>query len=81
MPWLVIQFGWEAAFADHRTYARGDNFRYIDWNLYGRLERHFIKLFEEEEDLPIYFFVDSSQSMNFGHPAKLDYARRVAAAM
>jgi len=45
------------------------------------LNRLILKLFEEEEDLPIYFFVDSSQSMNYGDPSKLDYARRVAAAL
>ena len=68
-------------FADFRPYVSGDDFRYLDWKAYLRLNRLILKLFEEEEDLPIYFFVDSSQSMNYGQPLKLDYARRVAAAL
>ena len=68
-------------FADYRSYVSGDDFRHLDWKAYLRLNRLILKLFEEEEDLPIYFFVDSSQSMNYGHPSKLDYARRVAAAL
>jgi uncharacterized protein (DUF58 family) len=68
-------------FADYRSYVAGDDFRHLDWKAYLRLNRLIMKLFEEEEDLPIYFFVDSSQSMNYGSPTKLDYARRVAAAL
>jgi uncharacterized protein (DUF58 family) len=68
-------------FADYRAYVAGDDFRHLDWKAYLRLNRLILKLFEEEEDLPIYFFVDSSQSMNYGEPSKLDYARRVAAAL
>jgi uncharacterized protein (DUF58 family) len=68
-------------FADYRSYVSGDDFRHLDWKAYLRLNRLILKLFEEEQDLPIYFFVDSSQSMNFGKPAKLDYARHVAAAL
>ncbi len=68
-------------FADYRSYVAGDDFRYLDWKAYLRLNRLILKLFEEEEDLPIYFFLDSSLSMNYGSPAKLDYARRVAAAL
>jgi uncharacterized protein (DUF58 family) len=59
----------------------GDDFRYLDWKAYLRLNKLILKLFEEEEDLPIYFFIDTSQSMNYGQPLKLDYARRVAAAL
>jgi uncharacterized protein (DUF58 family) len=68
-------------FADYRAYVAGDDFRHLDWKAYLRLNRLILKLFEEEEDLPIYFFVDSSQSMNYGQPTKIDYARRVAAAL
>lgn len=68
-------------FADYRSYVAGDDFRHLDWKAYLRLNRLILKLFEEEEDLPIYFFVDTSQSMNYGQPRKLDYARRVAAAL
>jgi uncharacterized protein (DUF58 family) len=68
-------------FADYRSYVTGDDFRHLDWKAYLRLNRLILKLFEEEQDLPIYFFLDSSQSMDFGRPMKLDYARRVAAAL
>lgn len=69
-------------FADHRSYARGDDFRYIDWNLYGRLDKLLLRLFEEEEDLHIYFLVDVSNSMAIGAPLpKLHYAMQVAAAL
>jgi uncharacterized protein (DUF58 family) len=68
-------------FADYRPYVTGDDFRHLDWKAYLRLNRLILKLFEEEEDLPIYLFVDCSQSMNYGNPSKLDYAKRVAAAL
>src|ERR1043166_490803 len=68
-------------FADYRAYVAGDDFRHLDWKAYLRLNRLILRLFEEEEDLPIYFFVDASQSMSYGQPSKLDYARRVAAAL
>ena len=68
-------------FADYRAYVAGDDFRHLDWKAYLRLNRLILKLFEEEEDLPIYIFVDASQSMNYGNPTKLDYARRVCAAL
>ncbi|MFH0964299.1 MAG: DUF58 domain-containing protein [Planctomycetota bacterium] len=68
-------------FADHRDYAPGDDFRYLDWNLYGRLEKLLLRLFEEEEDLSITFLLDVSRSMFMGSPVKADYARRVAAAL
>src|SRR5205085_11610433 len=62
-------------------YSRGDDFRHIDWNVYGRLERLMLRLFVEEEDVRIDLLVDSSRSMEFGEPSKFDYARRVAAAL
>jgi uncharacterized protein (DUF58 family) len=68
-------------FADYRQYVAGDDFRYLDWKAYLRLNKLILRLYEEEEDLPIYLFVDSSQSMSYGDPSKLDYARRVAAAL
>ncbi len=69
-------------FADFREYALGDDLRYVDWKAYGRLEKLFLKLFVEEEDLSIHLLVDTSQSMNFGSPlTKADYARRLAAAL
>ena len=68
-------------FADYRTYVHGDDFRYLDWNLYGRLERLFLKLYEEERELPVRIFLDASESMTFGEPRKFDFARQVAAAV
>jgi len=68
-------------FADYRSYHIGDDFRYIDWNIYSRLDRLFVKLFSEEEDVNVHLFVDASQSMGWGAPSKLDYAVRVAAAL
>src|SRR6266404_6363566 len=54
-------------FNDYRHYSPGDDFRYIDWGLYGRSDKLYIKLFQEEEDLLTYIFVDASASM--GYPA------------
>ena len=73
--------GTSVEFADHRNYVAGDDFRYLDWNLYGRLERLFLKLYEEERELPVRIFLDASESMAFGEPRKFDFARRVAAAV
>ena len=68
-------------FADHRRYSWGDDFRYIDWNLYGRIDKLLLRLFEEEEDLYIYILVDCSTSMLIGDPLKLHYAMQLAAAL
>lgn len=73
--------GASVEFADYRNYIAGDDLRYIDWNLYGRINRLFVKLFEEEEDLHIYLLVDISRSMSGAGESKLDYAKRVAAAL
>ena len=73
--------GQSVEFADYRNYVAGDDFRYLDWNLYGRLERLFLKLYEEERELPVRIFLDASESMTFGEPRKFDFARQVAAAM
>jgi uncharacterized protein (DUF58 family) len=68
-------------FADYREYTPGDDFRYLDWNIYGRMDRLLLRLFEEEEDLSIYLLVDVSDSMRIGAPPKLHYAMKVAAAL
>ena len=69
-------------FADHRNYTRGDDFRYIDWNIYGRMDKLLLRLFEEEEDLSIYMLLDASVSMGIGAPApKLHYAMKLCAAL
>ena len=73
--------GSSVEFADHRQYSVGDDLRHIDWNVYGRLDRLFLKLFLEEEDLHFYTLVDTSLSMDFGDPSKLQYAKQVAAAL
>ena len=66
-------------FADHRQYSPGDDFRHIDWKAYKRLNRLLLRLFDEEQDLPIYLFLDVSRSM--AQPAKFDQARRICAAL
>jgi uncharacterized protein (DUF58 family) len=66
-------------FADHRAYTPGDDFRLIDWKAYGRLNHLLLRLFDEEQDLPIYLILDVSGSM--AEPAKFDLARRLAAAL
>ncbi len=73
--------GQSVEFADYRNYVHGDDFRYLDWNLYGRLEKLFLKLYEEERELPVRIFLDASESMTFGDPPKFDFARQVAAAI
>ncbi len=68
-------------FADYRDYAQGDDPRHIDWNVWGRLDRLFLRLFHEEEDLRLSIHVDTSASMGWGEPSKLLYAKRLAAAL
>ena len=68
-------------FADHRDYQPGDDFRTLDWNVYQRFEKLLVRLYEEEEDLAIYFILDTSASMAFGDGRKLQYGREVAAAL
>ncbi|MHB0998858.1 MAG: DUF58 domain-containing protein [Armatimonadota bacterium] len=73
--------GSSVEFADYRNYTAGDDFRRVDWNVFARLEKLFLKLFVEEEDLYVYILVDTSKSMDFGSPKKLLYAKRIAAAL
>ena len=74
--------GSSVEFADFREYTAGDDLRYVDWKAYGRLDKLFLKLFLEEEDLSLHLLLDTSRSMEFGVPqSKADYARRVAAAL
>ncbi|HZL87457.1 MAG TPA: DUF58 domain-containing protein [Pirellulaceae bacterium] len=73
--------GQSVEFADFRNYVPGDDLRFIDWNLYARLDKLFLKLFLEEEDLHFYALIDTSTSMDFGEPTKLAYARQLAAAL
>jgi uncharacterized protein (DUF58 family) len=73
--------GHSVEFADYRAYGHGDDLRYVDWNIYGRLDRLHVKLFVDEEDLCIHLLVDASASMGFGAPSKLNFAVRLAAAL
>lgn len=74
------QVGSSLEFADYRNYSWGDELRTIDWAVYARLDRLFVKLFEQERDLDVHFLIDSSASMLWA-PGKLDQARRIAAAL
>jgi uncharacterized protein (DUF58 family) len=85
--------GTSIEFADYRDYVRGDDLRRVDWNVYARLERPFVKLFEEEEDLAVHVIVDASKSMNWPNESigieaevakernKFQYAVRLTAAL
>lgn len=73
--------GQSVEFDDFRDYTPGDDLRHIDWNVYARLDRIFIKLFRAEEDLALHLVVDASSSMDVGNPSKLVYAHRLAFAM
>ncbi len=73
--------GSSVEFVDYRPYGVGDDLRYVDWNIFGRLDRLYLKLFVEEEDLCLHLLVDASASMDYGEPTKLRYAARLAAAL
>ncbi len=81
-----VKRGTSIEFADYRDYTRGDDLRRLDWNVYARLDRPFIKLLEEEEDLTVHILIDASKSMDWpedGDPdwMKFNYARRLAGAL
>ena len=73
--------GTSLEFTDYRSYQEGDDFRYIDWNIYNRLDRLMVKLFAAEEDLTLHILLDDSRSMAFGQPSKIDCACRMGAAL
>lgn len=77
----VSRKGFSLEFSDYRRYQHGDDLRYVDWNIYRRHERLLLKMFTSEEELNIYLLVDTSRSMAEGAPVKLDYAKKVAAAL
>ncbi len=72
--------GSSVEFSDYRPYTAGDDIRQIDWNLYARMERVFLKMFVAEEELTVHLLVDCTPSMDWGEPNKFLYARRVAGA-
>ena len=73
--------GQSVEFADHRPYAHGDDLRFLDWNIYGRLDQLFLKLFLEEQDLSLHVLVDVSGSTATGDPPKDVALKRLAAAL
>jgi uncharacterized protein (DUF58 family) len=73
--------GQSVEFADFRNYVAGDDLRFIDWNLFARMDRLYLKLFLEEEDLHFYTLVDDSLSMDFGSPSKFRVAKQIAASL
>ena len=75
------RLGTSVEFSDFRNYAPGDDYRRIDWNAYARLERLFLRLYRAEENLTVSLLLDTSRSMAWGEPSKLDLARRVAGAL
>jgi uncharacterized protein (DUF58 family) len=73
--------GFSLEFADYRRYQQGDDLRYVDWNIYRRLDRLLLKVFTAEEEMNVYLLVDTSRSMAEGRPPKIEYAKKVAAAL
>jgi uncharacterized protein (DUF58 family) len=73
--------GFSLEFSDYRRYQHGDDLRYVDWNIYRRLDRLLLKVFTAEEEMNVYLLVDTSRSMAEGTPRKIDYAKQVAAAL
>lgn len=78
---ISINRGASLEFSDYRLYQPGDDFRYLDWNIYSRLNRLFVKVFTAEENLTVHILLDTSRSMAFGNPTKLWYGGRLAAAL
>ncbi|MFW6292217.1 MAG: DUF58 domain-containing protein [Spirochaetota bacterium] len=78
---ISINRGASLEFSDYRLYQPGDDFRYLDWNIYSRLNRLFVKVFTAEENLTVHILIDTSRSMSFGNPSKLSYGGRLAAAL
>ena len=73
--------GQSVEFADHRRYVAGDDLRFVDWNIYGRLEQLFLKLFLEEQDLTVHIVADASASMSLGEPSKDLFIKKLSAAL
>jgi uncharacterized protein (DUF58 family) len=75
--------GFSVEFSEHRSYGTGDEIRHIDWKLYGKTDRFYIKQFEEETNLLTHLLVDQSQSMDYSSHgmSKLEYAKIMAAAL
>ena len=78
---LTKKKGVSIEFDDYREYVEGDDLRHLDWNVLARLEHPVIKTYRDEEDLAVHLLLDTSSSMSFGEPAKLEYAKRLACAL
>jgi uncharacterized protein (DUF58 family) len=72
--------GYSVDFADYRKYNYGDDIRHIDWSIYARLKKLFLRQFRAEAELAIHLLLDTSNSMNFGRSPKLEFAAKLAAA-
>jgi len=75
--------GFSVEFAEHRAYGPGDEIRHVDWKLYGKTDRYYVKQYEEETNLKAYILLDTSRSMKYtsGTVTKLDYASYLSAAL
>ena len=75
--------GFSGEFAEHRAYGPGDEIRHVDWKLYGKTDRYYVKQYEEETNLKAYILLDTSRSMKYtsGTVTKLDYASYLSAAL
>jgi uncharacterized protein (DUF58 family) len=73
--------GVSVEFADYRHYTHGDDLRFVDWNIYARLDKLFLKMFMEEEDLSLIIAIDSSKSMDWGNPNKFVFCQKLAMAL
>lgn len=73
--------GRSVEFCDYRAYGVGDDLRYVDWNIFARTDRLYVKLFVDDEDLCLHLLVDASASMDWGTPSKLQWAARLTAAL
>jgi uncharacterized protein (DUF58 family) len=73
--------GYSVEFADYRKYDYGDDIRYVDWSIYSRLRKLFLRQFRAEAELSVHLLIDTSNSMSLGMSGKLDFARNLAAAL
>ena len=73
--------GISVEFADYRHYTHGDDLRFVDWNIYARLDKLFLKMFLEEEDLSLVVAIDTSASMHWGNPSKFVFSQQLAMAL
>ena len=79
-----LHHGASVEFAEHKEYAPGDELRHIDWRAYGRIDKYYVKRFEEETELRGYLLLDTSGSMGYaaaGRPSKLDHGKLLCAAL